>query len=71
MMLYESVSSSCIAYVGYDAETKTMRLTMNNGHEYEYWGVYEHVVQELILASSKGKYYNEHIKGRYDGEVLA
>jgi hypothetical protein len=59
------VSSSAIEAVGYDPSTRRMRIRFAGGNEYDFCGVPEAVYQGLMLASSKGSYYNDNIRDRY------
>ena len=60
-----SVDSSTLRNVAYDDDKKALFLTFTSGSLYEYADVPPGVVQELLLAPSKGRYFNEHIKTRY------
>jgi hypothetical protein len=60
-----SVSSSAINSIGYDPSTMRMRIQFAEGHAYDFCGVPAHVFQRLLAASSKGRYYNDHIRDRY------
>ena len=57
------VGSSAIAAVGYDGYTLTVEF--RNGRIYDHPGVPHEVFEGLMQASSKGAYYNQHIRGRY------
>lgn len=59
------VSSSAIVAVGYDATTKRMKIRFVEGHSYDFCGVPEGIFNGLLNARSKGAYYNEYIRGRY------
>ena len=58
-----SVSSSVIRAVGYDGST--LYGEMENGQTYDHPHVPESVYRGLMSASSKGRYYNRNIRGRY------
>ena len=58
-----SVSSSAIAAIGY--ASGTLRVIFHSGRAYDHPGVPYHVFIEFLHASSMGRYYNEHIRGRY------
>ena len=58
-----SVSSSAIAAIGY--ENGTLAVRFHNSGTYNHPGVPYSVYAGLINASSKGAYYNTHIRGRY------
>lgn len=57
------VTSTDISCVGYDGST--MHIRFNSGGLYAYHNVPSSVYNELMEASSKGKYFHAHIKGRY------
>jgi len=59
------VTSSAIEAVGYDASTRRMKVRFTSGKVYDFCGVPESVHTELMKAHSKGTYYNDHIKDRY------
>lgn len=63
---WQSVESSNIDEIGYDEGKKELRILFKSGAEYVYHDVGEDVVQGLLDADSKGKYLNEHIKGKYE-----
>ncbi len=60
------VSSSAIRAIGYDATTSFLKITFSEGHTYDSCGVPEHVFNGLLDAPSKGRYYNDHIRGFYE-----
>ena len=57
------VESEAIAAVGYDGGTLTIQFT--SGKTYPHHKVPASEYRGLMSASSKGVYYNAHIKGRY------
>lgn len=59
------VRSSAMRTVGYDQSTRRMRITFEQGHSYDFCGVPVHVYEALMRARSKGAYYNDHIRDRY------
>jgi len=59
------VRSSAIRAVGYDQSTRRMRITFEQGDSYDFGGVPLHVYDRLMSASSKGAYYNDHIRDQY------
>lgn len=64
-MQMRPVSSSAIEAVGYDPSIGRMRIRFTGGNEYDFCGVPESVYRGLISSWSKGTYYNDHIKDRY------
>lgn len=63
MIALISVNSSAIRAVGYFGGILTVEFT--NGRTYDHPGVPFWVFAGLMLASSKGAFYNRHIRGRY------
>ena len=59
------VSSSAIRAVGYDRDSQRMKITFQQGSTYTFCRVPEHVFNGFLSASSKGRYYDSYIKGRY------
>jgi hypothetical protein len=59
------VNSSALEAVGYDPAIRRMRIRFTGGNTYDFCGVPEQVHRGLMTAWSKGTYYNDHIKDRY------
>lgn len=59
------VESSNIAAVGYDPETQVLDIEFNTGDRYSYDDVPKSTYDELMRASSVGRYFAANIKGRY------
>ena len=57
------VSSSNLAAVGY--ENHTLYIAFHSGGLYAYSNVPESVYQELMAASSHGKYFHAYIRNVY------
>lgn len=64
-MLYRSVSSSCIAEVGYDPTDQTLAVCFHSHKEYRYVGVPHETYQALLAASSIGRYFNAEVRNAY------
>ncbi|WP_353221113.1 KTSC domain-containing protein [Salinisphaera sp. S4-8] len=60
-----AVSSSAIRAVGYDPTTQRMNIRFQQGHTYSFCRVPASVFEGLLAASSKGSYYDRHIRDRY------
>lgn len=60
-----SVSSSAIATIAHDPVTLTLRVTFHGSGTYTYDGVPRSVYEAFLRASSKGSFFNEHIRDRY------
>ncbi len=63
---WQSVESSNIAQIGYDAGTWELMVRFNSGAEYVYSNVPDSVFTGFLDADSKGKFLNENIKGQYE-----
>lgn len=59
------VSSSNIRSIGYDPSGHVLEIAFLSGGIYQYDGVPEYVYDELMKASSHGKYFAAHIKNVY------
>jgi len=59
------VSSSNVSSVGYDPGSKTLEVEYNNGEVYQYDGVPQDRYEELMAATSKGRFLNAVIKPYY------
>ena len=57
------VNSSAIRAVGYDGST--LAVEFHTGRVYDHPHVPYSVYTGLMNASSKGAYYNQHIRGKY------
>ena len=62
--------SSVVANMRYDPATATLRIVYVSGMVYDYKGVPGRVYEAMKNASSKGKYLNQYIKGKYDFEKV-
>lgn len=60
------VNSSAILAIGYDDQTGHMRIQFQQGHSYDFCHVPLSVHTAFMRAYSKGAYYNQHIKDRYE-----
>jgi hypothetical protein len=57
------VESSMIDSIGY--EKKVLEVRFCNGGLYQYLDVPESLLAGLMRASSKGRFFNQEIRGRY------
>ena len=60
-----SVSSSNIASIGYDESSETLEVEFLSGAIYQYYGVPLNLYEEIMLASSKGRFLHVYIKNAY------
>jgi hypothetical protein len=56
------VESSNLFSVGYDAGTSTLEIEFRSGGVYQYFGVPAGVCEGLMMAPSKGRYFDQYIK---------
>lgn len=61
-MKRQSVESSNLASVGYDAANEILEIAFNHGGVYQYFDVPENIYEELMNASSHGQYFDRNIK---------
>lgn len=64
-MIMEPVGSRAISAIGYSPVGKTLNIKFKGGGSYDFVGVPAHVYDAFRRASSKGSYYDSHIRGRY------
>ena len=64
-MLVTAVESTTLSAVAYDESEEVLRLQFCSGAKYEYADVPAAVHAALLIASSKGGYFNQAIRGRY------
>lgn len=62
--------SSVVAHIRYDPDTATLRIVYVSGMVYDYKNVPGKVYESMKNATSKGKYLNRYIKGKYDFEKV-
>ena len=60
-----SVASSNIASIGYDAPSQILEVEFQSGAIYQYYGVPENIYEQLMQAGSKGQFLNVYIKNAY------
>ena len=61
----QPVTSSSLASVGYDAEASVLEVEFTDGRVYRFLDVPEFLFRGLMLAPSKGVFYNRNIEDRY------
>ena len=63
------VDSSNINSIGYDESSSILEVEFKNGL-YQYFGVPEHIYDELMSADSQGVYLNANVKGVFNYEQI-
>lgn len=66
----DSVKSSMIRSVGYDSENHTLEIEFHHGRIYRYLGVPEFLYRGLMVARSKGSFFNTRIADRYPHQQI-
>jgi len=66
----QPVNSSDIAGIGYDAATETLEIEFKATGVYRYFSVPQTVHDEFARTPSPGKFFRQHIKGRYAWEKI-
>jgi hypothetical protein len=61
-----NVKSSMMTRVDYDHDSGDLDIRFVGGKTYRYFDVPEDTYEELLDAESKGEFFNEHIKGKFD-----
>jgi hypothetical protein len=52
------LQSSSLRSVGFNPNEKVLEVEFQSGEVYQYFGVQEPIFRELMLASSKGAFFN-------------
>jgi KTSC domain len=69
-MLRQVLVSSTIRSAGYDELRRRLEIEFVHGDVYAYREVPRRTYRDLMLASSKGAFFNEHIRDAFDCERL-
>ncbi len=64
------VNSETIGAVGYDKETKTLRVRFRNGETFDYAGVQNAMFESLRDSPFIDLFFINMIKGRYDSRKI-
>lgn len=62
------INSSAIREATYDPETQILTVVYPNGKSNSHYGVPPEIIAEFEGAESQGKFYNAHIKGKYESD---
>lgn len=61
----QPVDSSTIAAIGYDRATAVLEIEFTSGDAYEYFLVPHSVFEGFLRAASKGRYFGDHLREKY------
>ena len=64
-MIFQSVSSTNVAQIGYDPVALRLGVRFRNGRTYYYLDVPASVYQAFLASSSKGSFVHERLKDRF------
>lgn len=64
--LIAELDSTNLRAAEYDPFMKVLILRFHTGGDYEYVDVEREVFTELVKAESAGKYFHQHIRGKYE-----
>lgn len=64
-MRREAVTSTNVAEVGFDANSRILEVQFKTGAVYQYFDVPQQIYDELRRASSIGGFINSNVKGHY------
>lgn len=64
------VDSSAILRIDYDTFGRTLEVTFVTGRRYVYFDVWPQVYRQFARSTSKGEFFNAHIRDRYDYEEI-
>jgi hypothetical protein len=70
MLHREPVPSSAIVAIGYDEQSEMLEVEFVSGAVCRYFGVDADVYEDFRAASSKGSFFNRHIKDAYRWESV-
>jgi len=69
-MQRQPVNSSDIAAIGYDEVSETLEIEFKATGVYRYFSVPKSVAEEFQRTPSPGKFFLQHIKGKYAWEKI-
>ena len=59
------IASSSLLSIGYNADHRVLEIEFSTGRIYHYFNVPFSVYQGLMLAESKGEYFQSHIRDKF------
>lgn len=60
--------SIIVTRIAYDNRKRNLTVQLTGGRTYQYAKVAAKVAKEFMTAPSKGRFYNEHIRGNYESQ---
>ncbi len=65
-----SFNSTSLARASYDSQTRLLEIEFRTGAVYRYRGVPPEIHGGLLRAESKGRYFIQHIRGKFAFEKV-
>ena len=70
-MRHHPVTSSRIASVGYDPQSRTLEIRFHDKRTYQYHEAPERIFTLFLTVVSKGRFYDGVVKGKYKEKRIA
>ncbi len=61
----QPVESSALAAIGYSKRLRALEIEFRNGAIYRYINIPPEIYRDLMSASSKAQFYDDHIRGHF------
>ena len=65
-----SMPSSVIKGLRYDEASRRLRVWFVSGSVYDYFAVPEPLARAFVASRSKGRFFSQHVRDRYDYEQV-
>jgi KTSC domain len=65
-MTRQLITSTALKSVGYDAVAHVLEVELQAGPIHRYFDVPQSVYETLISAPSKGRYFDNNVRGKYE-----
>lgn len=65
-MFRTPIQSKALTSIGYDSAEQRLEIRFTDGDVYEYRDVPADVHRQFLAATSKGQYFNQTIRGRFN-----
>lgn len=63
--MQKSINNSFISSVSYNAERKQLKILFKEGKTYTYFNVSQNIVNKLLKAKSKGRFFSKNIQRNF------
>lgn len=60
-----ALDSILLAWVRYLPDLRLLQVGLHTGSDYQYFDVPPHIYRDLLASSSKGRYFNHHIRNDF------